>query len=196
MDRETKSLQKTVKQFNKLARKIPSGTPAPSTGTRLKRTATAIGAAAVLLMILVPPFVVPVDGSITSGFFLRRRPESVFALNIETHKGIDLAAPQGTRVVAAAPGIVTATGTSESYGNFVEVSHLLGFQTYYAHLSEITVRKGRILVLRGLRPIGRVGSTGRSTGPHLHFETRLFGRALPPRFLLVFHGIRRAILRF
>ena len=196
MDRETKSLQKTVKQFNKLAGKISSGTPTSTTGKRLKRTAVSVCAGVVLLMVLIPPFVVPVDGSVTSGFFLRRRPESVFALDLETHNGIDLAAPSGTPIVAASPGIVSMTGTSESFGNYVQVSHLFGFQTYYAHLSEITVSKGRVLVLPALRPIGKVGSTGRSTGPHLHFEIRLFGRALPPRFLLVFHGIRKAIFRF
>ena len=67
--------------------------------------------------------------------------------------------------MAASPGIIAATKTGESFGNYVQVSHLFGFQTYYAHLSEITVKKGRVIVLPALRPIGKVGSTGRSCRP-------------------------------
>ncbi len=196
MDREIKSFRKTVRQFDKLATKIRAGTLASPSGRRLRRAAMGAFAGLVLIMILVPPFLVPLEGTVTSGFFFRRRPEGFFVLDIETHKGLDIAAPSGTQVSAAAPGVVSATGTNSSFGNYVRVTHMFGFDTYYAHLSEITVDKGRLLIIPALRPIGKVGSTGRSTGPHLHFEIRLFGKALPPRFLLVFHGIRKAIFRF
>lgn len=148
-----------------------------------------------LLMVAIPPFRFPIDGKVTSGFFLRKKPESGFVLDIETHKGLDMAAATGTRVVASAPGIVTDTGFSDSYGNYIKITHLFGFTTVYAHLSDIDAKEGRLVLLRTLRPIGKVGSTGRSTGPHLHFETKLFGLSLPPRFFLVFHGIRKAVFR-
>ena len=194
MDREIKSLQKTIRQFNRIAGRIKTRQIASRSGRRMRRIVLLIFAGLMMLMVLVPPFRFPVDGRVTSGFFLRQRPESMFMFDIETHRGLDLAAPTGTRVFASAPGIVTAAGFSESYGNYVRITHLFGFVTYYAHLSEITTRSGRLVLIRTLRSIGKVGSTGRSTGPHLHFETRLLGALLPPRFFLVFHGIRKAVL--
>ena len=162
----------------------------------MRKTAVGVFAALIVTLLLLPPFRFPVAGTVSSGFFLRRRPESSFALNLEIHKGIDIAARQGDKVIVSAPGRVTDTGFSESYGNYVTVRHFLGFETRYAHLSEVFTQEGAFIFLRSLRPIGTVGSTGRSTGPHLHFETLLLGRNLPPRFLLVFHGFRKAVLRF
>lgn len=87
------------------------------------------------------------------------------------HKGIDLAAPTGTPVYAAAPGTVSAAGygvLDKSYGNEVFIKHSDGSYTNYAHLSKINVRKGQHV--KAGQVIGRCGSTGNSTGPHLHFE--------------------------
>jgi murein DD-endopeptidase MepM/ murein hydrolase activator NlpD len=83
------------------------------------------------------------------------------------HSGIDLGAPMGTPVLAAKTGRVEFAAWAGGYGNFVEIIHS-AFGTRYAHLSEIYVHPGQ-QVLKG-QQIGRVGSTGRSTGPHLHFE--------------------------
>ncbi len=95
------------------------------------------------------------------------------------HQGIDFAAPTGTPVGAAGVGIVTAAGwNSGGYGNIVVVTHRLGWQTLYAHLSSVTVAPGQ--PVSGGTLIGYVGSTGHSTGPHLHFETRLNGTPVDP----------------
>ncbi len=97
------------------------------------------------------------------------------------HTGLDYPASSGTRVAAAGRGCVTFAGWDPSgYGNLVIIGHRLGMTSYYAHLSSIAVPKGRCLVAGNL--VGRVGSTGNSTGPHLHFELRLRGAAVPPRF--------------
>ncbi|BDG61823.1 M23 family metallopeptidase [Caldinitratiruptor microaerophilus] len=112
----------------------------------------------------------PVNGQITSGFGYRRR---------DWHPGIDIAAPKGTPVHAADAGTVTFVGWDAGYGLTVRVDHGGGnIVTVYAHLSSAAVRVGET-VERG-QVIGQVGSTGRSTGPHLHFEVRLEGRPANP----------------
>jgi peptidoglycan hydrolase-like protein with peptidoglycan-binding domain len=95
------------------------------------------------------------------------------------HPGVDLPAPAGTAVAAAARGRVVFAGVDGSgYGNLVEIAHGNGVVTLYAHLSAVTVRVGSY-VATGSR-VGRVGSTGESTGPHLHFEVRVRGAAVDP----------------
>jgi murein DD-endopeptidase MepM/ murein hydrolase activator NlpD len=95
------------------------------------------------------------------------------------HTGVDYAAPLGQAVAAAGRGCVSWAGyDSGGYGNLVVVRHRLGMTTFYAHLSSIAVRQGQCVVA-GDR-VGRVGSTGHSTGPHLHFEMRLRGAAVNP----------------
>jgi murein DD-endopeptidase MepM/ murein hydrolase activator NlpD len=97
------------------------------------------------------------------------------------HTGIDFPVQSGTRVEAAGRGCVTFAGWSAGgYGNLVIVSHRLGMTSYYAHLARVAVRPGNCVVAG--TPIGRAGSTGHSSGPHLHFEVRLRGAAVPPRF--------------
>ena len=83
------------------------------------------------------------------------------------HSGVDMACPTGTSIFAALPGTVTSTGYSSVYGNYVIVAHHSGYKTLYGHMSAITCVKGQV-VTQDTR-IGRVGSTGMSTGPHLHF---------------------------
>jgi len=94
------------------------------------------------------------------------------------HAGIDIGAPMGTAVNAALCGTVTMAGVQGGYGNIVCIRHTASFSTCYAHLSSINTRAGAYVKVGQL--IGRVGSTGRSTGPHLHFETRVNGRAEDP----------------
>jgi murein DD-endopeptidase MepM/ murein hydrolase activator NlpD len=95
------------------------------------------------------------------------------------HPGIDLPAARGTPVGAAAAGRVVFAGfNAGGYGKLVEVAHDSGALTMYAHLSAISVRVGQVVATGSL--VGRVGSTGESTGPHLHFEVRVRGAAVDP----------------
>jgi murein DD-endopeptidase MepM/ murein hydrolase activator NlpD len=112
----------------------------------------------------------PVSGTITSRFGSRGR---------GTHTGLDIANKTGTPIKAAASGTVTYTGFKGSYGNLVIISHGNGIQTYYAHCSSIEVKTGQS-VTQG-QEIAKVGSTGNSSGPHLHLEIRVDGVAQNPQ---------------
>ena len=95
------------------------------------------------------------------------------------HTGVDLAAPGGTAVAAAGYGCVESAGwNAGGYGNLVVIRHRLGMTSWYAHLRRIAVRRGACVAAGA--PIGTVGSTGQSSGPHLHFELRLRGAAVNP----------------
>ncbi|MBX3536206.1 MAG: M23 family metallopeptidase [Chelatococcus sp.] len=119
------------------------------------------------------------DSTITSGFGVRADP---FTRGLALHSGIDFAQAEGTPVFPTGIGRVTVADYSGGYGKMVEVDHGNGVVTRYAHLSEIDVRPGTPVTMD--TQIGRVGSTGRSTGPHLHYETRIAGEAInPSRFL-------------
>lgn len=112
---------------------------------------------------------------ISSGFGSRRDP---FTKSRAMHGGLDFKAGYGSRVVATAAGRVTKAGNMGGYGNMVELDHGGGITTRYAHLSKILVQVGQN-IKRGTR-IGKVGSSGRSTGPHLHYEVRRKGQVLDP----------------
>lgn len=122
----------------------------------------------------------PVLGRITSSFGLRRHPLLGF---LRMHKGMDIAAPHGTPVRAMMDGVVAAAGRAGGYGNLIRLGHGGSYQSMYGHLSRIAVRAGE-RVGRG-EVIGYVGSTGLSTGPHLHFEVLKGGRAVNPRSLSI-----------
>ncbi len=108
----------------------------------------------------------PLPGRVvTSGYGYRRYPRRGM------HHGVDLTAPRGTPIKASSPGIVSYTGYKGGYGYTVEIKHGNGISTKYAHMSRILVGRGRY-VGKGTT-IGRVGSTGFSTGPHLHFEVKV-----------------------
>ncbi len=94
------------------------------------------------------------------------------------HSGVDLAAPIGTAVVAPSPGVVVAAQWWGGYGLFIAVDHGKGMQTRYGHLSQVAVYPGQQVSMGQV--IGYVGSTGNSTGPHLHYEMRLNGQPLDP----------------
>jgi len=111
----------------------------------------------------------------TSGFGLRSDP---FRHSAAMHAGIDLAGPIGTPIYATADGIVSYSGWMHGYGNLVEIAHGKAIETRYGHLSKILV-KANTRVKRG-QLIALMGSTGRSTGSHLHYEVRLDGHAVNP----------------
>jgi murein DD-endopeptidase MepM/ murein hydrolase activator NlpD len=119
------------------------------------------------------------DMDVTSSFGVRPDP---FTRRPAMHTGIDMKADQGVPVRATAPGVVTAAEYSGGYGNMVEIDHGNGVVTRYGHLASIAVEDGQKVQAGAV--IGRVGSTGRATGPHLHYETRLGGDPVDPqRFL-------------
>jgi murein DD-endopeptidase MepM/ murein hydrolase activator NlpD len=116
-----------------------------------------------------------VGGVVTSKFGYRRHP---ITGRHAMHKGIDIAAKTGTDIVAMADGVVIFSGRKGGYGNIVEVRHPNGLETRYAHNSRNMAAEGDIV--RKGQVIAKVGSTGRSTGPHLHFEVRRNGEAVNP----------------
>ncbi len=120
----------------------------------------------------------PLDGArITSGFGMRQHPVLGFT---RMHQGVDFAAPTGTPVVAAADGTVTAVGPRSTYGRTVELRHNGGTETLYAHLSTFAPGLAPGQQVRQGQMIGRVGSTGLSSGPHLHYEILQGGRQVNP----------------
>jgi len=131
-------------------------------------------------MLIHTPSIWPVHGWVTSGFGFRVNP---FTGLTQMHEGLDISNRIGTLVVATADGIVSDTGKDYSYGNVVVISHGFGMASRYCHLNKIFVRAGQ-KVKRGDK-IAEVGTTGRSTGPHLHYEVRVNGiPANPVRYIL------------
>jgi len=120
-------------------------------------------------------FIRPSSGRISSGFGMRRHP---VLGRTRMHNGIDIAAPSGTPIRASASGTVVTATYMRGYGNTVIIDHGQGFSTLYGHCSRLMVRAGQ-RVGQG-QVIAAVGSTGLSTGPHLHFEIRINGRPVNP----------------
>ncbi|HEV7558054.1 MAG TPA: peptidoglycan DD-metalloendopeptidase family protein [Kofleriaceae bacterium] len=129
-----------------------------------------------------PRLQLPVNGTATSGYGMRNDPVHGISQN---HPGFDLAAKTGTPVAAAAGGTITHAGEAGTYGNLVTIRHDNGFETRYAHLSAVTVKVGD--KVDAGQQVGNVGTTGYSTGPHLHFELRRDGKPLDPAPLLPLH---------
>ncbi|MFD1252132.1 Murein DD-endopeptidase MepM [Devosia equisanguinis] len=123
------------------------------------------------------PVHMPIAGNFrrSSGFGNRTDP---FTGGRAFHAGLDWAAPSGTTVLSAAAGVVSFVGTKSGYGNVIEVSHANGLMTRYAHLSAFLTKEGQ--AVQAGTPIAKVGSTGRSTGPHLHLEVRRDDQAIDP----------------
>ncbi|MBY0563519.1 MAG: M23 family metallopeptidase [Hyphomonadaceae bacterium] len=128
----------------------------------------------------------PINGArLSSGFGMRRHPILGYS---RMHRGTDFAAPTGTPILAAGDGTVLRSGPYGGYGNYVRIRHANGYETAYAHMSRFArglragtrVRQGQV--------IGYVGSTGRSTGPHLHYEVMLRGQQVNPMALRVANG--------
>jgi murein DD-endopeptidase MepM/ murein hydrolase activator NlpD len=119
-------------------------------------------------------------GKINNEFGFRRNPFG--GRNYEFHAGMDIDGERGDSVMAPANGTILKAGWQGGYGNMIEIDHGNGLTTRYGHLSKIEVQVGD-LISRG-QLIGLVGSTGRSTGPHLHYELRLNDKSINPRLLL------------
>lgn len=148
------------------------------------------------LLQLMVPSAAPIDGPTSSGFGFRSDP---FTGRAALHTGLDFPADIGTPILAAAGGVVVSAGAHPAYGNQVEIDHGNGLLTRYAHASRLLVRAGD-LVRRG-QAVAEVGTSGRSTGPHLHFEVLvdgvpqnparfLAGRTREPRTLADAQGLR------
>lgn len=122
-----------------------------------------------------PKLMVPVHGQITYGFGYRIHP--IYERRL-FHEGVDIAAPEGTPIKAAAGGRVERVGPLGTYGTIVEIDHGRGLTTLYAHCSKVMVQPGDRV--RAGQKVAEVGSTGLSTGPHLHFEVAVDGRPRDP----------------
>lgn len=129
----------------------------------------------------------PVEGRVSSRFGNRRHPISGYT---RMHQGVDFAAPSGTPIIAAGDGVVARRGWVGGYGNYIEIKHNNQFTTAYAHMSRFNddVKKGSRV--RQGQIIGYVGSTGNSTGPHLHFEVVRDGQKIDPMKLQDIGGLK------
>jgi murein DD-endopeptidase MepM/ murein hydrolase activator NlpD len=120
----------------------------------------------------------PVDrGRLTSGYGTRYNP---FSKRRQRHQGIDWAAPRGTPVRAAGDGVVVAAGRLSSYGRYLRIDHGRTIETAYAHLDRYAPKLRPGHIVRQGDEVGRVGSSGRATGPHLHYEVLVAGRQIDP----------------
>ncbi|MEE0840237.1 MAG: M23 family metallopeptidase [Acutalibacteraceae bacterium] len=128
-------------------------------------------------------FVAPVaNGIVTSNYGIRQSP---FSTDKEKHYGTDIAAEKGTEILAVKEGKISFVGNdSDGYGNYLKINHSGSLQTLYGHCNEILVGEGEY-VMAG-QPVATVGSTGRSTGNHLHFEILINGEAVNPVWYMVF----------
>jgi len=126
------------------------------------------------------PMGYPHFGAITSGYGHRENPFT--GENVETHKGLDFRGKRGEIVKSTASGRVTYAGRRGGYGNCIVINHGNGFETYYGHLSRILITEGT--QVKAGDNIGKIGSTGRSTGPHLHYEIHKNGKIINPRSFL------------
>ena len=127
------------------------------------------------------------DFAVMSPFGMRRDP---FNGQLAMHSGIDLSAPPRTPVLATAAGRIVTAGWNGEYGNMVEIEHDFGLSTRYGHMTRIDVRVGQRVERR--QTVGLLGSTGRSTGPHVHYEVLVDGRAVDPaRFLEAARHVRK-----
>lgn len=126
------------------------------------------------------PTVAPVRGLVTDPFGNRKDP---FTGRLASHTGLDISARRGTPIEAPAAGVVAFTGRNGGLGKMVRISHGFGFTTVYGHMDSIVVQPGQE-VERG-EVIGALGNTGRSTGPHLHYEVHVDGRAVNPLYYIL-----------
>lgn len=155
------------------ARPLPSGMVF---SVALSPPRSAIASVAALPMPGMMPSLMPVSArALTSGFGLR--PHPLLGV-LRTHSGVDLAASFGSPIVATSDGVVNTSGWAGGYGLLVALDHGAGLQTRYGHMSRLNVVSGQ--AVRKGDVIGYVGSTGMSTGPHLHYEIRVNGQAVNP----------------
>ncbi|RPJ77018.1 MAG: hypothetical protein EHM24_00960 [Acidobacteria bacterium] len=154
---------------------VPAANPTPAAAAYARVATAPLHSATSGAEAIEPAVPLPIAARVSSGFGLRRDP---FNGGERFHAGVDIAAPAGRQVPAVAAGQVSFAGTAAGYGNLIVIEHADGTSTRYAHLADVSVRKGE--AVEAGRTIGTVGSTGRSTGPHLHFELRQNGRPVNP----------------
>jgi len=152
-------LRSALIRFQRATALRPDGIAGPTTFVRLRRPSAASPI----------PLGWPLLARVGDGFGPR---------SSRFHAGVDLPAPAGTGVIASAPGTVTWAAPRGSWGDLVTVDHGHGVRTMYAHLERIDVKVGQWVA--GGTVLGRVGSTGDATGPHLHYEVRVHGAAIDP----------------
>jgi len=126
------------------------------------------------------PTLLPTKGWVTSYYGPRKSP---YTGTLKMHEGLDIGARPGTNVVAPADGVISFSGNKPGFGQLVQVDHGYGIETYYGHNKTLLVRPGQ-KISRG-QIIARVGSTGRSTGPHVHYEIRINGVAVDPLYYIL-----------
>ena len=137
-------------------------------------------------LLVFTPAISPVQGKITSRFGYRDHPilnEGFSLSNPHFHKGLDIAAEKGTKVVSPAHGVVLASGYHSGTGNYIIINHGYELKTLYGHLDQVFV-KAYQKVRRG-ETIATVGNTGRSTGPHLHYEIRISQHPVNPEYYIL-----------
>ncbi len=125
------------------------------------------------------PLLSPSGGAHTSGFGFRVSP---FHSGVKLHEGLDFAVPRGSPIFATGDGVVEVVDSNDTYGNYVDIRHSERVVTRYAHMARAYVKEGQVLQRGTL--VGAVGSTGRSTGPHLHYEVRINGQPKNPEVFL------------
>ena len=129
---------------------------------------------------VMTPSIWPAEGHLSSGFGYRISP---FTGQPKLHAGLDIANRVGTPIIAPARGTVTFAGWQGAYGNYITINHGNGISTHYAHMQRLVVKEGQVVNRGDL--IGYIGNTGRSTGPHLHYEVRVGGVPVNPlRYIL------------
>jgi murein DD-endopeptidase MepM/ murein hydrolase activator NlpD len=193
-DTDTNSVRKKLAVINKelsiinrslKARGIPTTVKLPGTDTTVKAMPSSFNddtgqyenyLKQVAYNVVYTPLGLPYNGAITSKFGARENPFGTE--ETETHKGIDIRGPMGGQVKATAMGTVEFAGQKNGFGNCIIVKHGNGFKTLYGHLSKILVAKGQQINIG--EKIGLIGSTGRSTGPHLHYEIVHYGAKVDP----------------
>jgi murein DD-endopeptidase MepM/ murein hydrolase activator NlpD len=126
------------------------------------------------------PTLIPTKGWITSYYGPRRSPTSN---RIKMHEGLDVGAKSGTPILAPADGVITFSGVKPGFGNFVQIDHGYGVETIFAHARKLIAKKGQ-KIKRG-ELLAMIGSTGHSTGPHLHYEVRINGTPVDPLYFIL-----------
>jgi murein DD-endopeptidase MepM/ murein hydrolase activator NlpD len=193
-DARYESISKLLAKLNMTPGKLTTQSPSAAMGGPLVRASFERGAYSALepqfkelflswtkldllqrAMLSIPSFMPAKNFSFTSGFGYRYDP---FNGGGAMHAGVDMAGAHGSPIYAAASGVVLKAGVQGGYGNFVEIDHGRGMTTRYGHLASIDVREGQKLNQGDV--LGGMGSTGRSTGTHLHFEVRVDGQAVNP----------------
>lgn len=184
VDMDAKEIASSAKKVIERAEATDEGQTAEKS-TERKNVNTVKSAADGEVMVVMSLFksdeeiTVPVHGEITSEYGNRTNPVSGEYL---MHSGVDIAASQGTEIRAAYSGIVSEVGSNSVGGNYISLVHKDGSETLYCHCSKIIAEKGD--VIRAGETIALVGSTGRSTGPHLHFEITVDGKTENPLLYL------------